>query len=120
MGALKEWWSPTKKTHVCASCGSEVRAMQITPGSFGTELLLWLLFLLPGLIYSIWRIAGRYTGCPVCDSRNLVPIGTPMANQILESHKSSNVNLGAGTLFVKTDAGFVELGKVSSAQITPR
>jgi DNA-directed RNA polymerase subunit RPC12/RpoP len=89
MGALKEWWSPTKKTHVCTSCGSEVRAMQITPGSFGTELLLWFLFLLPGLIYSIWRIAGRYTGCPVCDSRNLVPIGTPMANQILSAQKTS-------------------------------
>lgn len=49
------------------------------------ELGLWLLLLLPGLIYSIWRIAGRYPGCPVCNSKNIIPLGTPMAKMILNS-----------------------------------
>ena len=76
---------PTLPTHVCIACGSQVRPRSITPGSMGMELLLWLFFLVPGLIYSIWRIASRYAGCPVCESRNLVPIGTPAAQSILRA-----------------------------------
>ena len=48
------------------------------------KLVLWLRFLLPGLIYSIWRIASRYRGRPVCQSRKILPLGTLMAHKILE------------------------------------
>lgn len=93
--AVKQWRSPKKTTHVCTQCGSEIRAAKITPGSFGMELLLWLFFLVPGVIYSIWRIAARYTGCPVCDSRNIVPLGTPMANRVLASFAEAARNTAA-------------------------
>lgn len=71
--------------YLCTACGSQVRPKSITPGSFAMELLLWLFFLLPGIIYSVWRIASRYSGCPVCRSRQLIPLGTPTANAILSA-----------------------------------
>ena len=48
------------------------------------ECFLWLLFLVPGVIYSIWRIASRYAGCPVCLGKNCIPIGSPVAQSFLE------------------------------------
>jgi hypothetical protein len=38
------------------------------------EVFLWLLFLLPGFIYSIWRLCARYQGCPMCGEKNLIPM----------------------------------------------
>ncbi|UWZ83476.1 hypothetical protein [Occallatibacter riparius] len=70
-------------THLCTQCGSQVWPKTITPGSFLMELLLWLLFLVPGVIYSIWRIASRYKGCPVCGGKSCIPLGTPAANAIM-------------------------------------
>jgi hypothetical protein len=80
---------PQLSTHVCTSCGSQVRPRSITPGTMGMELLLWLCFLVPGIIYSIWRIASGYNGCPVCKNRNLVPIGTPAAQSILRAQSGA-------------------------------
>ena len=73
----------TAPTHLCTACGSQVRPRTATRGSFGIELILWLCFLIPGLIYSIWRLSNRYYACPVCRSPSIIPLGTPAANAIL-------------------------------------
>src|SRR5262245_58023114 len=53
-------WIMSNCPWVCKSCESPVyHTKTVTPGSFSIELLLWLLFCLPGLIYSCWRIATR-------------------------------------------------------------
>lgn len=77
--------TPKSPTHVCTLCCSQVRPVAITPGTFGMECLLWLCFLVPGVIYSIWRIASRYAGCPVCKAKNCIPIETPAAQSILRA-----------------------------------
>ena len=41
---------------VCTRCGTIGRPKRYTPGTFGMELLLFLFFIIPGLIYGIWRI----------------------------------------------------------------
>lgn len=43
----------------CPRCGFDGYTKTVTPGSFAMELFLWLLFLLPGFIYSIWRLTAR-------------------------------------------------------------
>lgn len=35
-------------------------------GNLLIELVLWLCFLLPGFVYSLWRMTSRYEGCPDC------------------------------------------------------
>jgi len=45
---------------ICANCGHLGDEKQVTKGSFGIEVILWLCFLIPGLIYSLWRLSSRY------------------------------------------------------------
>lgn len=62
---------------ICPSCGTKGTPIVKVKGSFGIEIVLWLCFLLPGLIYSIWRLSSRYAACPACDQRGMIPINTP-------------------------------------------
>lgn len=75
-----------KKTLVCTQCGSIDSVKKITPGSFAIEIVLWLCFLIPGLIYSLWRLAARRKGCGVCGSAALVPAASPMGRKITSQH----------------------------------
>jgi hypothetical protein len=43
------------------------------------ELVLWLCFAVPGLVYSLWRINSRHQACSACGSRALVPTTSPVA-----------------------------------------
>lgn len=59
----------------CPNCNYEGKAKLYTQGSVLIELILWLCFIVPGLIYSIWRMtSGRYWGCPKCKNRNVYKI----------------------------------------------
>jgi hypothetical protein len=56
-------------TKLCTTCGMVTTPKRVTPGSFGLGVLLWLRFLLPGIIYSIWRSVARHDACPGCGGR---------------------------------------------------
>jgi hypothetical protein len=40
---------------------------------------LWLAFILPGLVYSVWRHNKRHDACPKCGSAALIPADSPKA-----------------------------------------
>ncbi|WP_288126673.1 hypothetical protein [Thiomonas sp.] len=63
----------------CTSCGSVGEPVTNTPGSFRLELFLWLMLLLPGLIYSVWRLTARRKVCATCSSATLIPVNSPVA-----------------------------------------
>ena len=71
---------------VCTSCGYTGEPSTITQGSIFIELVLWLCFLIPGLIYSIWRHSSRYDGCPKCQQKNIIPIDSPMGRKFLKEN----------------------------------
>jgi hypothetical protein len=57
----------------CKTCGHTGAATTKTPGSLGIEIVLWLLLIVPGVIYSVWTCphanqpappAARLTSCP--------------------------------------------------------
>lgn len=61
--------------YICTSCGYQGKKKAILPGSGTTELVLWIVFLIPGPFYSIWRrIIGRKWGCPQCGNQAMVPL----------------------------------------------
>ena len=70
---------------VCTHCGTIAEPKTYIKGNIIVELFLWLLFLLPGLIYSIWRLSSRYKGCPKCGAPNMIPQDSPMAKKLLRS-----------------------------------
>lgn len=73
---------------VCPSCGSRGEPKTITKGSTGIELILWLCLLVPGLIYSIWRLSSRVKGCPSCGSMGMIPANSPHGKKLIDSNQS--------------------------------
>lgn len=55
----------------CPNCGYEGMPKSYTGGSMGIEIVLWLFFLLPGFIYSIWRLSTRCYVCPKCGCKEI-------------------------------------------------
>jgi len=71
----------------CPRCGTTGIPKSFTKGSFGMELLLWLCFILPGLLYSVWRLSSRYKGCPACKAPGMIPADSPIAKAALRETK---------------------------------
>ena len=67
------------KEMLCVNCGYQGKPKTITKGSMGVEVILWICLIVPGIIYSIWRLANRYQACPLCQSPNMIPINSPAA-----------------------------------------
>jgi hypothetical protein len=68
---------------VCADCGVRGDPATNTRGSVWIELVLWLCFIVPGLVYSLWRLTSRQKVCPECRSSNLVPVNSPRGKKLL-------------------------------------
>lgn len=63
----------------CITCGHQGPTRMRTRGSLGIEIVLWLCLILPGLIYSIWRLSSRTEVCSSCGAATLVPPDSPIA-----------------------------------------
>ena len=72
------------KESICSNCGHQGKPKRVTKGSFVIEVFLWLLLIVPGLIYSIWRLTTRHEACPKCGTPNMIPIDTPRGRQLAE------------------------------------
>lgn len=72
------------KKLLCTRCYSTDAPKTHTKGSFLIELFLWLLFIVPGLLYSLWRLSTRSKVCAHCGSSELVAMDSPRAQQILK------------------------------------
>ena len=66
---------------ICTTCGHVGRPVSETPGSGLIELVLWLCFILPGLIYSLWRLNRRHDVCSACSAATLLPLDRPPCRQ---------------------------------------
>src|SRR5438094_7170422 len=72
---------------LCTQCGTVAYMKRFMKGSLLTEIFLWFCALLPGLIYSIWGHTTVYWGCPQCDSPNMIPLTSPVAQKFLSETK---------------------------------
>jgi hypothetical protein len=68
---------------LCTVCGTVGDTKRNMKGSILTELVLWLFFLLPGLIYTIWRHSTVAQVCRKCGSAAVIPVNSPVAQQTL-------------------------------------
>ncbi|HDH00661.1 MAG TPA: hypothetical protein ENG80_02490 [Nitrospirae bacterium] len=75
-----------KKEIICPSCGYRGIAKRMTKGYLAIEIILWMMFIVPGLIYSIWRETSRYQGCPKCGAGNLVPADSPRGIKLIDEY----------------------------------
>lgn len=70
---------------ICTNCGHTGKAKRVTKGSILIEIVLWCFFIVPGVIYSLWRLTTRYDACPQCGAPNMVPASSPRGKQLAAS-----------------------------------
>jgi RNA polymerase subunit RPABC4/transcription elongation factor Spt4 len=75
---------------ICPACGSRGEARTRTKGSVLIEIVLWLCLIIPGLIYSLWRISSREKVCPACGAAGMIPVNTPRGQQLLTQFARSS------------------------------
>jgi hypothetical protein len=63
----------------CMTCGIDAVPAEENKGNGLIEIILWICFILPGLIYSIWRRTNVVEICPSCGARPMVPFASPSA-----------------------------------------
>lgn len=80
---------PRGPVMVCTQCGHHGYTLGRVKGSTGIELILWLCFLVPGLIYSVWRMSSRRPVCTACGSSALVPPSSPVGQRMLGATSSA-------------------------------
>ena len=71
------------KELLCTNCGYQGKPKLVVKGSILIELVLWICFIIPGLIYSIWRLTTKHKACPSCGAPNMIPLDSPRAQQML-------------------------------------
>jgi len=67
----------------CCGCYEVVQPKLVSPGSFAVELVLWLLLIVPGLIYSVYRATAKQDTCPNCGSHDFTKPDSKRAQMLL-------------------------------------
>lgn len=81
-------WRRDPYVRVCATCGMIIRPQKTMGGNCLIEGILWLL-IIPGAIYSVWRLASKASVCPSCGSKELVQVNSPVGQRIIRENMSS-------------------------------
>jgi hypothetical protein len=67
---------------ICTQCGTSGNPKTVTRGSFLIEIVLWLCFVVPGLLYTMWRLTTRLQACTACSATTLVPVHSPVGEKL--------------------------------------
>lgn len=70
------------KQAVCEHCHTVAKPTWGARGSCLMEVVLWLMLIVPGIIYSVWRVTTIRKLCPACGSSDLVPLESPRGRQL--------------------------------------
>jgi hypothetical protein len=60
------------KKYVCMECGCQRDPIDANRGLWVVEIFMWLLYILPGVIYSIWRRVRKHQVCSKCRNPSVV------------------------------------------------
>lgn len=74
--------------YICTLCKAQFKKPEKEmQGSFFIELILWIAFIVPGLIYTTWRYISKLKKCPKCGSQSFIPLDTPEGARLASSYK---------------------------------
>jgi len=73
-------------TKICSQCGTAGDSKTRTSGSILIELVLWCCFLVPGIIYSLWRLSSRKQVCRACGADSFVPLSSPVGQRLAATY----------------------------------
>lgn len=67
----------------CTSCGAVGHSKRHVPSSILIEIVLWICFLILGVIYTIWRYSSSQNVCKFCSMPTQIPARSPLAQKML-------------------------------------
>lgn len=68
---------------ICTTCGHCGMPYERVPGSAGIEAVLWLMFIVPGLIYSLWRRSAIREVCEGCGRDTVISRDAPVGRDLV-------------------------------------
>ena len=71
-----------KDLYICKACLLIATPKCVAKGSSLIEAVLWCLFIIPGVFYSVWRFITREKVCPMCSSLAVIPINSFMGQKL--------------------------------------
>jgi len=77
--------------YACKECGYIGKPLQQRRGNFFISMILWSIYALPGLIYSLWGRAGNKS-CAKCKSKDLANINSAYGKAMLEEYYSAKIS----------------------------
>jgi hypothetical protein len=84
-----------KDLYICRACWLIATPKSVAKGSSLIEAVLWCLFIIPGVFYSVWRFITREKVCPTCSSLAVIPInsfmGQKLFNEIYSNRNTKSV-----------------------------
>ena len=82
-----------KAEKICSECGHFGIPKKVNPGGCAVELILWLLLLIPGIIYTVWRASSAYDVCSQCGGKDLLPITSPRGKKLMAEYHPQHARL---------------------------
>ena len=70
------------KDVVCTVCGYTGKPKRMPKGNILIEIILWLCFIVPGAIYTLWRFFTRFDACPKCNKFTVISADSPMGQKL--------------------------------------
>ncbi|CAI2718679.1 hypothetical protein [Nitrospina watsonii] len=70
------------KDYICLTCGCQRTPINVRRGHVAIETLLWLCYIVPGVVYTLWRTLRRHDVCPKCRNPSIVKTTSPQAFQL--------------------------------------
>jgi len=67
---------------ICSTCGTPGKPKKVSRGSLLIEIILWCCFLVPGILYSLWRMGSKQKVCRKCGSPSMVPVNSPVGRKL--------------------------------------
>ena len=86
--ALKVGGIDFNKKYICLECGCQRDPINAKRGLLVIEIFMWLLYILPGVIYSIWRRVRSQEVCPNCLNPSIVLTSSSRAMGVRRLMKS--------------------------------
>lgn len=70
------------KDYICLVCGGQRAPVLARRGNIYIEILLWLCYIIPGVMYTLWRTVRRHEVCPDCRNPSIVKTTSPQAFEL--------------------------------------
>lgn len=74
--------------YICTKCDYVGKRKAIKRGSGALELFLWLVLLIPGPFYTLWRIFNKKYQCPHCGEEVMIPADSVLGQRRLQNIES--------------------------------